>query len=84
MTGYAEVARAATASVHIRIGAKVLEHFLPLFLINHEIDALAIMSTLGSALRFHEAGLEPLPVVAAAVLAQLLQRVLFDGTECFE
>src|SRR5262249_50719275 len=41
-------------SVHVRVGAEVLEDLLPLAFVQHQIDALLVVALLDAALRLHE------------------------------
>src|SRR3979490_823637 len=63
-------------SIHVRVGAQILEDFLAVLLVDHEIDGLAVVATFELALSLHEEGVEALPPRAAA-LAALAQRLLF-------
>src|SRR5688572_7616236 len=51
-----------TASVHVRVGAQVLEDLLALLFIQHQIDALPVVAALDAALGPHEQRLILLPV----------------------
>src|SRR5262249_19069737 len=46
----------AAGSIHVRIGAEVLEDFLALLLVDHQIDALAAVALLEALLAAHEEG----------------------------
>src|SRR5438105_344687 len=67
--------------VHIGIRPQVLEHFLPLLLVKHQIDALAAVTPLDAALGPHEEWLVFLPISPATPLAGLQQGFLAVGPE---
>src|SRR5262249_45001798 len=53
-------------SIDVGVGAQVLEDLLALLLVDHQVDALAVVAALDAALGAQEGGLVLLPVLVAA------------------
>src|SRR5579883_3192103 len=69
------------ASVHVGVGAQVLEDLLPLLLVDQQVHALAVVPPLRPPLGLEEDRRVPLPVAVAAAAADLLQAVLLRLAE---
>src|SRR5262249_20946825 len=63
-------------SVHVRVGAEVLEDLLALFLVDHHVHPVAVVALLGTPLRLAEQRQVAVPVLVAAALAAPAQRLL--------
>ena len=63
-------------SIDVGVGAQVFEDFLTAFLVDHQIDAVAVVAALDAALRLHEILVVALPVASPAALPRLVQPLL--------
>src|SRR5437899_1905370 len=70
--------------VHIRIRAQVLQNFLAVFFVNHQIDALTAVAALDAALGAHKMLSIPLPVRHAGCGANPAQFLLALGPQPFQ
>src|SRR5439155_3485394 len=67
---------AGPPSIHVRVGAEVLEDLLPLLLVDHQVHAVAAVAALDLALGLAEQRQVTAPVAGAAALTALLQALL--------
>ena len=73
-----------STSVHVRIRPEVLEHFLALAVVVHEVEALAVVLAFGLELGLAEERGVGVPVAIAAGLAEFLERVGTGVAEALE